>query len=271
MAASIFFLPDRPEEYYFISHVVRRNGYRIADDAAHADVGFHWKDTTIWKHDEAAYRLSRSLKILNFHCTDISKRRVGQVFEKAFGYDLLVDPLTFDGSCVRKSDANYTHDGQVVEGPIEDPAAGMVYCKLVSNHTPPNGERTSELVYDLRTPFFRGIGIPYVLVKYKLAKQRFGTSSAAPEQGTRYEIHRAEDLFDASERRRIESFCGALGLDVGELDILRDDRDSRIYIVDANNTPAQPSQTLSHRDAMYLVERQAEYFERMLASCTIQA
>ncbi len=35
-------------------------------------------------------------------------------------------------------------------------------------------------------------------------------------------------------------FCQLMGMDYGELDVLRDRQDGRIYVVDANSTPLPP-------------------------------
>ena len=53
-------------------------------------------------------------------------------------------------------------------------------------------------------------------------------------------IHRTSDVLSAIELDLVLQFCRAIGLDYGELDIVRDQEDGRIYIVDANNTPFGP-------------------------------
>jgi hypothetical protein len=42
-----------------------------------------------------------------------------------------------------------------------------------------------------------------------------------------------------------------MGLDFGELDILRDNDDGRIYIVDVNNTPSGPRRGVHMQEADY--------------------
>ena len=46
-----------------------------------------------------------------------------------------------------------------------------------------------------------------------------------------------EDAFSADERTAILAFCRRMGLDFGELDVLRANDDGQIYILDANKTP----------------------------------
>ena len=56
-----------------------------------------------------------------------------------------------------------------------------------------------------------------------------------------------DDLFSAAEQQRILAFCHEMRLDFGELDVLRDDDDGRIYIIDANKTPAGMGIAYRHR------------------------
>ena len=44
-------------------------------------------------------------------------------------------------------------------------------------------------------------------------------------------------MLSKDEQAKLLQFCRAIGLDYGELDVLRDNGDGRIYVVDANNTP----------------------------------
>ena len=46
----------------------------------------------------------------------------------------------------------------------------------------------------------------------------------------------------------LAEFCRRLGLDFGEIDILRDARDQRIYCVDVNTTPALPPISLPYAE-----------------------
>ena len=51
----------------------------------------------------------------------------------------------------------------------------------------------------------------------------------------------ATDVYSPHEIGRIIQFCNKMGLDYGELDIIRDDEEGRIFIVDCNNTPGGPT------------------------------
>jgi len=50
-------------------------------------------------------------------------------------------------------------------------------------------------------------------------------------------LRETDDVLSKDEQAKILQFCRAIGLDYGELDVLRDNGDGRIYVVDANNTP----------------------------------
>ena len=50
------------------------------------------------------------------------------------------------------------------------------------------------------------------------------------------------------ELNKIHRFCAKIGMDYGEVDVLRDRDDGRIYIVDANNTPSGPPSPISDSD-----------------------
>ena len=48
------------------------------------------------------------------------------------------------------------------------------------------------------------------------------------------------DFFTDEEAEQLLRFAAAIGLDYGELDVVRDAGDGRIYVVDANRTPVRP-------------------------------
>lgn len=54
-----------------------------------------------------------------------------------------------------------------------------------------------------------------------------------------------------------------MGLDWGELDILRNKDDGRAYIVDVNNTPAGPPNHLSKEDKERALQQLATTFARV--------
>lgn len=47
-------------------------------------------------------------------------------------------------------------------------------------------------------------------------------------------------MFADAEQGALLEFCARIGLDYGELDVLRDNDSGTIYVVDANRTPIRP-------------------------------
>ena len=219
--------PDRPSPYSAFYKICHRLGYRITNNVRQAhDLVIAWEDTTVRQPDQPLEELAASHRILNHRCSDISKRHVARVFGEVFGYTLQVDPRTHGGLMVRKSDANAPHDGTILTGPLDDDSPTVVYQKLVDNVV-------GGLVEDMRLPIFGEI-IPYCLLKRMPIPDRF-----INENGTAI-ICEVEDVLTEEEIATVLRFCRAVGLDYGELDVLRDNADGRIYIVDVNNTPFGP-------------------------------
>jgi glutathione synthase/RimK-type ligase-like ATP-grasp enzyme len=85
---------------------------------------------------------------------------------------------------------------------------------------------------DIRVPIM-GSDVPFALKRYKAHNDMFDVTIGA-------ELFATRDVLHDDEIAKIRTFCREMGLDYGELDVLRDNRDGRIYIVDVNNTPAGP-------------------------------
>jgi hypothetical protein len=104
----------------------------------------------------------------------------------------------------------------------------VVYNKLIDN------EVEDGTVLHYRVPIFKHV-IPCVYLKQLPLEHRFGTSSTHLISSTLAEV---DDVFSEDEIGKILSFCQKMGLDYGELDVLRDRNDQQLYIVDVNNTPS---------------------------------
>ena len=75
----------------------------------------------------------------------------------------------------------------------------------------------------------------------------------------------AEEAFSANDISRILTFCERLGLDFGELDILPDRAEGRLYILDANKTPTTMVKGEAFRiDRMLTLMKRAETFAKLL-------
>ena len=71
-----------------------------------------------------------------------------------------------------------------------------------------------------------------------------------------------EESFSAEERAKITEFCRRIGLDFGNLDVLREKTDGRMYISDCNNTVTGPSSKLRVRDQLRVVNAIGAAFRR---------
>lgn len=185
---------------------------------------------------------------LNGGAVDISKSRVMRVFEEVFGYGLEVDPRTYAGPIVAKGEQNAAYDGSVVEGPIDNPLPNTVYQVAVDN-TQDDGT-----VEDLRSVVV-GSAIPIVFRKHRPITNRFSNDN------THVEIVEAAEVFSEEERALIIKFARAFGVDLGELDVLRDRKTGRIYIVDVATTPHTPPELLVGRPGLHAVRVIARTFE----------
>lgn len=219
-------VPDKPSPwsaFYKICHLL---GYSFTSDIdAPADLVFAWQDRTIREPCPSLDRLAQRGHVVNYECRDISKSQLAAAFAQVFGYGLAVNPAEHHGLMVRKSNDNAPHDGIIIEGPvIANPR--FAYQKVVNNIV-------DGFVVDIRVPVFREI-IPHCLVKRIALAHRFTN-----KVGTSV-IHRPSDVLSAIELDLLLQFCRAIGMEYGELDVLRDQEDGRIYIVDANHTPFGP-------------------------------
>jgi hypothetical protein len=232
---TILCYPKRPQSPYVLYKLAHLAGCRITDNPnAHYDLVVRFEDTTFANFDEVLSTLAKRTRVINLHCTDISKKRVNLKFARVFGYSLTVDPLTYAGKCSMKSDKNFAKDSKVITCPIAEVTPGYVYQRLVNN-------QMGTLVQDIRVPVV-GKKIPFVYIVYKSLKDRFNGKDAYVE------IAETHDVFSAEEVSNLIRFCQEFGLDYGELDALRDVKSGLIYVVDANNTPTGPARRLSEKE-----------------------
>lgn len=183
---------------------------------------------------------------LNARADDESKRKVERVFAQAFGYEVAVDPTTYQGVCVAKSDRlNGAHDGRLVACPIAEADPELSYQVLVDNRV----DRGT--VLDFRVPVVGG-EIPFVYRKYRPLSDRFGNANE------KVAFAQPAQVFSDDERKKL---CGvALGMGVelgGELDVLRDAKDGRLYVVDVNWTSWGPPRPMSLTDSLKAVRAYA--------------
>lgn len=167
---------------------------------------------------------------------DTSKTLVERAHLSVFGYSMGVDPRTWEGEGVRKSKKNARHDGITVRMPIGDPMPSKVYQILIDNRI---NDREIE---DIRLVTLKGNPVIAYLKRRLIGERFLNTLTSA-------EIVAVPDVLTRDELGRISDFCGAMGADYAGLDILRDRKTEKIYVIDANGTPRGPPQALSELES----------------------
>ena len=222
------FYPDKPEKWHALYTILPMLGYKITSDAnAKADIVIAFEDITFRKEDPTLARLQKEHRVVNIGCSDISKEKVERVFKEVFGYESNINPKTYAGRYIRKSNLNGKHDGKIYDSPTEL-EEGYIYQKVINN------KDSDDFVLDLRVFIVNG-AIPFVVKRYRAADNRFNNIKKAV-------VVETEEILNQDEVSKIFAFCKKFGMDYGELDVLRDVDDGRIYIVDANNTPSSHCQ-----------------------------
>ncbi len=222
---AIFFYPAKPELYHAITQICLYGNIKISSDLKTSNAVMHFEDTTIRKYDSYIQSLNKKNKIINYKCNDISKVKVGKMHKEAFGYDIAVDPRTYKGKYVKKYNSNALHFGLVIDK-NEDIDTSFAYQRLVNN------------IYDdelilLRVPIISD-SIPFVYYKHRDKNELFDSKNKLVE------VKETKEIFSEIEIVQILKFARLMGLDCGELDVLRDNKNGKIYVCDCNNTPTCP-------------------------------
>lgn len=245
----LFFVPRMPREIHMIRHVARGLGAAINNLHQGGQMGFLGDGTTYAVLPAGTWAQIGQRRVINGGCTDISKRRVGVCFEDVFGYPLNVDPRTFHGLGLCKSNKNFTHDGIEIQLPIAEPEIGKVYTVLVDNIS------RAGFVRDMRVVVVGG-EIPFVVLKERALAERFGMSIS------NVALVEPLDVLSRAEMANILRFCVAMRFEFGELDVLRDRKTDQIFVVDANRCAEGPCRVLQMPDAERLIHRVCEALVR---------
>ena len=243
---TILFYPDEPLEIHILYKIIRFLGHRIiSDPSQNFDLAFLWwrsfegipyaPENTCQVLADAAKK--NNAKILNIRCNDVSKILVIKCFEEAFGYSISVDPEKYNGKCVMKSNGNGLHIGGILDCPTTR-ADGFVYQKIINNET------KEGLVEDMRVPIYNDT-TPFIYLKYRSVDDRLVDRVHTNTKAT---IARVSDYLSEEELKKIYLFAHKIGMDCGEVDVLRDQNDGQIYIVDANNFPSGPPSPISDEE-----------------------
>lgn len=236
---TIGFYPARPKPWYKIWNIAKFMGMTFSEDYAACDVLYNFEDKTVTPLNVDLVERSNK-KVINGYCTDISKTKVQAVFKDVFGYDLGVDPTTYQGKVVVKSNENARHDGQIIECPIAEATPGLSYQRFIENCY------DGETVEDIRVPVI-GEQIPFVYLKRRPKAIRFAN------ENTECVMVETVEALSEIEVKRLLTFCKEMGLDCGGLDVLRDLNSGQIFVVDVNKTdmgPPVPLKTMKKMEAL---------------------
>jgi hypothetical protein len=222
-APVIQFYPVRPSPKTSIVRLCSRLRLRIGFDPAGPGTVFAWDDGHLFS-PAAAARLPDGA--INGRCLDVSKSHIDRAWEDVAGYGVEIDPLSYHGPLVAKTELNGNHDGELLMGPLSRREPGIVYQRLVET-----------LAEDGRIHVMRPVimadRIPFAFEAWRQPPQWFhGGVTLGPSDPAQ--------LFSPVEIEQLLRFAATLGLDYGELDVLRDRADGRIYVIDANRTPLRP-------------------------------
>jgi hypothetical protein len=245
--------PTYPSKKTTLSKIARMNKARLSNKfVSNPDVIIYFEDATFGSANELRRKYPKT-RIINANCIDISKERVHVVHLEALGYSMNLNPKTYIGVAVEKSDENAVHDGQEVICPVSFPKTDAVYQKVLDN-TNEAGEYV-----DIRVPVIAG-KIPLVYLKFKTLKNRF------TNKAHRATLHKPEDLFSEEEISQIEKYAAAMKVDFCEFDVLRHNGNKKIYIIDVNKTPYGPPEPLNQKDKAIALKKLSDAFMQLINS-----
>ena len=247
-ATVLHFFPMRPHPLARITRICAVLGLRIGHGVQAGEPTIAW-DAGTWLSSRSAAKLPPDA--INGACLDISKSRVDEAWESVAGYSVEVDPLVTEGPLVIKSEVNSRHDGRIVAGPLRERKHGYVYQRLVD-------VQDGDSFLDLR-PSIVGGQIATLVRCWRPANRWYMPPTRLVQDDPATE-------FSPAEMDLLLRFAARIGLDYGEVDVLRDKSSGLIYVVDANRTPYGPSAAMPSAEAAKVTARQAEAFSGLLAS-----
>ena len=206
----------------------------------HSDIGWFWdSQIKLDKKTDKMYDFSKNLRFINFFLKDTSKDFVAKSMEEHFGYTFKINPKTFNGYCIAKHNGNGTKSCFFLKCPINADEVFHDHCyQKIINYS---SKSDSSTLYELRVPIFKNM-IPFTFFKTRNKGLRFTSKNKSMD------IVPATAHLSEQECQDIIMYCQKIGLEYGEIDILRSDDDGKIYIIDVNNTPWWPPNKLGDID-----------------------
>jgi hypothetical protein len=256
----LFFAPEYPEKIpYALAVIIHHLDYLVTlSPRENFDAAVLWEDETFLHVPPILQEIQKTKPVINIDCIDISKNRVEQALGDIFGLSTFIDPLTFEGKCVKKPDANSVRHGFVITCPQPKAEDDWVYQRLIET-------RQNGFQIEYRTPVILG-EIPLVYV----SERDFPTNDIRDCKRHKLTPTPTNQVYTPDEVAKILAFCKDIGMDMGELDIMRSTDDGNIYIIDANKTAAgfgpENRANWSPGDSKRVIAILAETFERRLTT-----
>ena len=242
--------PDYPGRGTTIYKAGRFLNYNITNNPkADYEFAIYWEDITVREQCHFLDKTSKNKHVINMSIRDISKLHIDKIHKEIFGYSTQIDPLLYTGKIVRKNNLNAKHDGKIYQGPINSLEQGYIYQILIDN------SYSDDLVMDIRVTVVEEI-LDFVYIKYRLISERFKNTTVVTK------IKKTNEVFTDVEIKLLNSFCKKLKLEYGELDVLRDKNENRIYVVDVNNTPHGPPANTSKQNSKFAIREIAKHLKK---------
>lgn len=214
----ILFYPDKLKGYARVKLICDKGRipYTHGIDKNFSVVFNH--DYDVLRDNKVIKKLRDGYPTINGYLDDVTKENVEKIFVEVFGYGTFIDPETYTGRYVRKTNFQGDKSGRIFSEP-QKRVKGFVYQRLINNVI--NGHRIEYRTYIINQQ------IVWIREKWKtkIIEPELVKSRPTPE------------AFSYDERRKILDFSEAIKLDYGELDILREGTGGKIFIVDVNDIP----------------------------------
>lgn len=238
--------PDLPSRKSTLHHVCRENRWELTNVQRQNPLFIIRFEDHTYKSVRLPDWMNHENRVLNVQCNDISKSHLDAHHQEVFGYGVSIDPTTHKGLMLEKSEANAAHDGLERQGPIAQLTPGKVYQRIINNAC-----REAEHYCDLRLVYALG-QTPCLYIKQKTKEKRYTNETESAK------LALPQTQLAPSELQLIGKLMQRLGVDMAELDLLRDRDDQKLYVVDVNPTPWGPPAGLSTRDRRRAIKLIAE-------------
>jgi len=192
------------------------------------DVAFHWNYNDIKTPvDEIDFLINGPQTVYNISLRSVAKKWVDEHMTEALGYSSLVEALPGrDTVCVVKRN---------------EQSRGQAHISKViwdNNHLDkrhPDYRISQKFIETERDGaceehrVFIFCNNSFTVKKRKRFKDRFKSNASE------YKLIETADIFSQEEIKGISRFTNSIGLDFGEIDVLRDNDNGKIYITDVND------------------------------------